>query len=122
MAAGKRVGAMGGVEVVRGEARVCGMARRRCGKAEHVVGVHDGSGLWLGGIPAVLWGHACEHDKWQWDGGGSSSGMGRAVAAGWRGQQWQAGEGGSSRKERVVAAGKRGWRRQEGEGGGSRKE
>ena len=57
--AGKRVGAMGMVEVVRGEARVCGMARRQCGQAEHAAGVRDGSRPWLGGIPVVLWVCAC---------------------------------------------------------------
>ena len=55
--AGRRVGAMGRVEVVHGEARACGTARRQCGQGEHAAGVHDGGGLWLGGVLAVLWGH-----------------------------------------------------------------
>ena len=57
--AGRRVGAMGRVEVVRREVRVYRMARRWHGQAEHMAGVHDSSELWLGSIPVVLWGHAC---------------------------------------------------------------
>ena len=32
---------------------------------EHTAGVPDGSGPWLGGIPAVLWGRVCECNEQQ---------------------------------------------------------
>ena len=78
------------------------------GKESMWLGVHDSSRPWLGGVPAVLWGHVCSVHVSVMSGNGMESGEGggsrtESMVATERRAQWQKGEHRGGKERAVVA-------------------